>query len=427
MARVILTLMIKNEAPIVVRCIDSARRVADAVCVCDTGSTDATLDVLGTYLPTLGVPTKVVHAPWVDFGTSRTEGMRATVALCDELGWDKKSTYSLVLDADMVLRVTDAFDKRALRCSSYRMRQESASLVYYNTRLMRLSDPWVCVGPTHEYWDCAVSVADTGTVEAAYIDDVGDGNCKGDKLERDEMLLRAALATDPTNARHMFYLAQTLRDLGDAEAAIEWYKRRVEAGGWAQEIWYSMYQTAAMYYKLRRMPEMEYWGLKAQEYLCGLDNVGHRAECLYLLTRAFRETGQHHKAWHYYALGSRIARTVPSADALFVEPEVYARLFEYERTILSYYVLGSANHAESLRDVVRYMNVHGTSENTWSNMEFYVTRVPSTRVRALSLPPVGKYVASSVSVLRVRNEGRGAKEYLLNVRYVNYRISPDGA
>ena len=45
MTRVILTLMIKNEAAIVTRCIESARPVADAVCVCDTGSTDATLAV----------------------------------------------------------------------------------------------------------------------------------------------------------------------------------------------------------------------------------------------------------------------------------------------------------------------------------------------------------------------------------------------
>ena len=229
MVRVILTLMIKNEADIVERCIESARLVADAVCVCDTGSTDATLEVLGRYLPTLGVPTKVTRAPWVDFGTSRTESMRATVAMCDALGWDKRSTYSLVLDADMVLRVTEgAFDKSALRRSSYRMRQQTPGLVYYNTRLMRLSDPWVCVGPTHEYWKLMDPhlVVGSDAVEAVYIDDVGDGKCKGDKFERDERLLRAALATDPTNARHMFYLAQTLRDRGDAEGAIEWYQRR---------------------------------------------------------------------------------------------------------------------------------------------------------------------------------------------------------
>jgi hypothetical protein len=64
------------------------------------------------------------------------------------------------------------------------------------------------------------------------------------------------------------------------------------------------------------------------------------------------------------------------------------------------------------------MNVHGTSENTWSNMEFYVARAPSTRVRALSLPPVGAY-AASVSVLRVRDheDSKRAARYVLNVQY----------
>ena len=418
MARVILTLMIKNEERIVTRCVDRALRVADAVCVCDTGSTDGTLDALGSYLPTLGVPTKLVHSPWVDFGQTRTESMRATVAFCDELGWARTRTYSLVLDADMLLRVSDAFDKTELEASAYLLRQDSGSLSHCNIRLMRLSDPWRCVGPTHEYWECIGS--DTtdlrAVLETAHIDDVGDGGCKQDKFERDERLLRAALATDPTNTRHMFYLAQTLRDVGKTDLAIEWYKRRAEAGGWTQEVWYSMYQTCAMYYKLRRMPEMEYWGLKAQEYLCS----DGRAECLYLLTRAFRVDAQYHKAWHYYELGRRVAR--PGHDALFVEPEVYSRLFEYERTILSFYVLGPAKHAESLSDIVRYMNAHGTSANTWSNMEFYVSRVPSARVRALAFPPIGPYVASSVSVLRLPDQ-----EYLLNARYVNYRIAPDGS
>jgi len=417
MARVILTLMIKNEQRIVKRCVDRALRVADAVCVCDTGSTDGTLEALGSYLPTLRVPTKLVHSPWVDFGHTRTESMRATVEFCDELGWARKWTYSLVLDADMLLCVSDAFDKTVLEASAYLLRQDSASLSHCNIRLMRLSDPWRCVGPTHEYWECAELPSDREVLETAHIEDVGDGGCKHDKFERDERLLRAALETDPTNTRHMFYLAQTLRDVGKTDAAIEWYKRRAEAGGWTQEVWYSMYQTCAMYYKLRRMPEMEYWGLKAHEYLC---SGMRRAECLYLLVRAFRVDAQYHKAWHYYELGRRVAK--PGHDALFVEPEVYSRLFEYERTILSFYVLGPAKHAESLRDIVRYMNAHGTSTNTWSNMEFYVSRVPSARVRALAFPPIGAYVASSVSLLRLSDQ-----EYLLNVRYVNYLLAPDGS
>jgi glycosyltransferase involved in cell wall biosynthesis len=461
MARVILTLMIKNEERIVVRCIEHALRVADAVCVSDTGSTDGTLDVLASYFPALRVPTKLVHAPWADFGSNRNSSMLATVALCDELGWDRRQTYSLVLDADMLLRVSDEFDKAALTDGAYLVRQATASLSYYNVRLMRLSEPWRCVGVTHEYWESTSTEGSDPTVSlrTVHIDDVGDGGCKQDKFERDERVLRAALETDPANTRYMFYLAQTLRDVGKTEEAIEWYKRRAGAGQWRQEVWYSMYQLCKLYYKLRMMPEMELWGLKAHEY------CGERAECLYALTRAFRIEAQYHKAWHYYELGRRVVRGrngpssvgLPSAAALFEEPAVYTRLFEYERTILAYYVLGPAKHGESLRDIVRYMNAHGTSETTWSNAEFYITRVPSVSVRALDFPPMGEYIASSVSVIRTPDgreadgreadgreadgreadgreaDGREADEreeatsYLLNVRYVNYRIRPDGS
>jgi glycosyltransferase involved in cell wall biosynthesis len=474
MARVILTLMIKNEERIVARCIEHALRVADAVCVSDTGSTDGTLDVLASYLPALRVPTKLVHAPWADFGSNRNSSMLATVAFCDELGWDRRQTYSLVLDADMLLRVSDEFDKAALTDGSYLVRQATASLSYYNVRLMRLSEPWRCVGVTHEYWESTSTEGSDPTVSlrAVHIDDVGDGGCKQDKFERDERVLRAALETDPANTRYMFYLAQTLRDVGKTEEAIEWYKRRAGAGQWRQEVWYSMYQLCKLYYKLRMMPEMELWGLKAHEY------CGERAECLYALTRAFRIEAQYHKAWHYYELGRRVVRGrngpsssvglpsvgLPSAAALFEEPAVYTRLFEYERTILAYYVLGPAKHGESLRDIVRYMNAHGTSDTTWSNAEFYITRVPSVSVRALDFPPMGEYIASSVSVIRTPDrreadgteadeadeadgreadgreaDGREADEadeadereeatsYLLNVRYVNYRIRPDGS
>lgn len=429
-----MTLMVKNEERIVVRCIEHALRVADAVCVSDTGSTDGTLDVLGSYLPSLRaeaerVPTKLVHAPWKDFGSNRTASMLATVAFCDELGWDRRRTYSLVLDADMLLRASDEFDKATLTEGAYLVRQATASLSYYNVRLMRLSDPWRCVGVTHEYWESTSSPtegsgpSDSGPVSlrAVHIDDVGDGGCKEDKFERDERVLRAALETDPANTRYMFYLAQTLRDVGKTEEAVEWYKRRADAGQWRQEVWYSMYQLCKLYYKLRMMPEMELWGLKAHEY------CGERAECLYALTRAFRIEAQYHKAWHYHELGRRVVSFRPSVDAeaLFEEPAVYTRLFEYERTILAYYVLGPAKHGESLREIVRYMNAHGTSETTWSNMEFYVTRVPSVSARALNFPPMGEYIASSVSVIRtVADE---ATSCLLNVRYVNYRIRPDGS
>ena len=48
--RVIVLSMIKNESRIIKRCIQSTLSIADAICICDTGSTDNTVELLTEYL-----------------------------------------------------------------------------------------------------------------------------------------------------------------------------------------------------------------------------------------------------------------------------------------------------------------------------------------------------------------------------------------
>ena len=88
------------------------------------------------------------------------------------------------------------------------------------------------------------------------------------------------------------------------------YQRRIQAGGWYEEIWYSMYQISRLYYELNRMTDMEYWALKAYEL------NPRRSENLYFLTRIFREKSEHYKAWHYMLKGLAIPKP---DDLLFIE------------------------------------------------------------------------------------------------------------
>jgi tetratricopeptide (TPR) repeat protein len=207
---------------------------------------------------------------------------------------------------------------------------------------------------THEYWDGS----DTESLDTIYIDDIGDGGSKADKFPRDERLLRKGLEEEPTNARYMFYLAQTLKDMKKLPEAIELYKRRTEAGGWHEEVWYSMYMIGKLYNELNNKIEMEYWCLKAYEM------NKNRSENLYYLAKVFREMGQNHKAWHYVELGSKIKTT---KDMLFVETDVYTHLFDYERTILNYYVKPHENK-RSLGHLIKYYNKQGG--HVYSNLQF---------------------------------------------------------
>ena len=51
------------------------------------------------------------------------------------------------------------------------------------------------------------------------------------KYARDRDLLLAEVERNPEDARSVFYLAESYRDLGDFVNARKWYARRVEMGG----------------------------------------------------------------------------------------------------------------------------------------------------------------------------------------------------
>jgi tetratricopeptide (TPR) repeat protein len=100
--------------------------------------------------------------------------------------------------------------------------------------------------------------------ELIYIQDIGDGGSKSDKFERDERL-RQELKEEPDNERDVFYLANTLLCQQKFEEAAELYKKRVDLGGWQQEVYFSMYQLVKIYARLQKPIEAEYWAQRANE------------------------------------------------------------------------------------------------------------------------------------------------------------------
>ena len=405
--KIIVTIMIKNEERIIKRCINSVLNIADAICIADTGSTDGTVKLLEEFLPSLPIPATLVKHEWQNFGHNRTKTFNAAQEYCKTLRWNPETTYSLLVDADMNLVMLPTFDKSTLTATGYRIKQKTPGLEYFNTRFIKIGYPWACVGVTHEYWDGA----DCEPLDTIYIDDIGDGGCKDDKFLRDERLLKKGLEEEPTNCRYMFYLAQTLKDLKKLPESIEMYKKRTLAGGWYEEIWYSMYIISKLYYELGNLTEMEYWALKAY------DINKNRAENIYFLTKIFREKGQHHKAWHYLQIG--IIMPLPK-ELLFLESDVYTHLFHYEKTILNYYILPEKK-LESLKELLTYYN-NNSGGHTYSNMQFYAQPLKTKAIRELGFPEKDDFIPTSTSICRQANN-----TYRLNVRYVNYRIQRDGS
>lgn len=419
----ILMLMVRNESKIIERCLHATLPVVDAVSVLDTGSTDGTVALVREVLAASGKPGQVAEEPFLDFGRSRTRSFELTQAFCAFLKWDPEHTYALAVDADMVLVAGPTFREQLLTVNGYHVMQCNSSLKYYNTRLMKCAHPWRCVGATHEYW--SGGPVEKIPYDVLHIDDRNDGGCKSDKFERDVRLLTAEIAADPSNVRAHFYLGQSLKDLGRPDEAIPMFKRRIQMGGWIEEVWHAHYQLGKCYEHKGDVLQMERWMVKAYE------KYPRRAETLYFLCKYFRERAQHYKAYHYYLKGRHIP--YPTDDLLFVEHDVYNGLFEYENTILACYV-HSKSRLDAAVDLVRYL-VKGTPfhvGNVWDNLHYYVEELESATYRGaharLLFPTLdnGQYHVSSCCVTPY-SSSEPSRRYVLNTRYVNYTIDGAGA
>ena len=401
--RFVLVLMIRNEEKILRRCLEAVSDIVDAFCICDTGSTDKSCAIATEFLKTHDGC--LTHEPWKDFGHNRTVSFKNAQAYLKATGWDLADTYGLLLDADMVF-VKGNLKTTPLDREGYTVIQKAGTLEYPNTRLVRMDYAWSCRGVTHEYWD-----GPTGSLPSSvcFIDDRNDGGCKSDKFERDLRLLEQGLIDEPTNGRYMFYLAQTYNAVGKLKECIAMYKRRIAIGGWEEELWYSHYMIGKSWLALKNIPKFEQWMLMAYA------RRPTRAESVYQLARYFREDSQHHKAYHYVQIGLSIPMT---SDALFVETDVYKGLFEYEATILMYYI---GQCRRGLEVSVKYLLAdRPNQDNVYGNMPFYIEPLgyPS-KAHPIERDLFGEdYHPTSVSIYV--HEGK----VLHNVRFVNYTINP---
>ena len=140
---VCLNMIVKNEAPVVRRCIDSVRPIIDYWVIVDTGSIDGTQDIIRQQLSDL--PGELHERPWRDFAHNRSEALELARG---------RSDYTLIIDADNSLEIGSDRTLPALTADSYPIEIRDASIVYQRTQLVRSALPWRYEGVLHEYLTC---------------------------------------------------------------------------------------------------------------------------------------------------------------------------------------------------------------------------------------------------------------------------------
>ncbi|MER6530478.1 glycosyltransferase [Streptomyces sp. NPDC001508] len=345
-------MIVKNEAGVIERCLASVRDVVDTWVISDTGSTDGTQELIRGALD--GVPGELHEEPWVNFGHNRTLNIRQARG---------KADYLLLLDADHVLRKDGPLPR--LTADAYMLRHEGA-MEYRIRRLVRGDLPWRYEGVTHEFLTADGNETQEN-LDALVVEDHADGGSRHDKFERDARLLSAEMERDPSNTRTVFYLAQTMRDMGNTAEAIRLYEHRASMGGWAEEVYYSLLQVGVLHADSGDLPA----GVDALTR--AWESRPQRLEACYELASRLRAMGRHHMA---HAIVVACLDKEQPDDILFTQPWVYRWGLLSEFSITAYWVgdfKGALQACDRLLAMPDLPPAH--REQTRVNREFAVRRL----------------------------------------------------
>ena len=211
MPKIILSMIVRNEAHVIKRCLDSVKDIIDGFYIVDTGSTDDTVGIIYGELKDL--PGEVVHSPWTDnFALHRNEALEKI----------PKNCYALCIDADDELGIYPHFKKDELTELAYALPNFAGDCRNYRVILFRPDGlKWVKV--RHER---VVGMETASFLNSLAVKVNGDGaRSKTKKFEGDIKAIENWIAHGgDVDGTDIFNLAQSYKDAGQHEKAIEVYQ-----------------------------------------------------------------------------------------------------------------------------------------------------------------------------------------------------------
>jgi glycosyltransferase involved in cell wall biosynthesis len=322
-------MIVKDEEDSIEKCLKSVAPFISYWVIVDTGSSDDTINVINRVTAELNIPGELHERPWVNFEVNRTESLELAKGKCD---------YRWIIDADdeFVLEdgVTNPFiglNDKSIDC--FQLKYKLSGLQYYRAQIVKSDQDWCYKGVLHEYLFLDKAEQKHSQVKGAHvkadISPLKRASSVEEKYANDAKILEKALETEPDNQRYMFYLAQSYRDSQQDEKAFEAYKKRAEAGGWEEEVYYSMYMMAKIKEKLKApIEEVTQYYSKAWEYR------PQRLEAAFHVMRKLREQKRFVLAFAY---GNIASKSPGCSDILFVEPEMWQWRLLDEFSLAAYY------------------------------------------------------------------------------------------
>jgi len=343
-------MIVRDEQDNVQRCFKSIQHLIDAYAIVDTGSNDSTIDVVKFHAQNHRIPGKIISTPWKDFGTNRTGALHHAGNVIE--GLDPKlqnNWYLFFIDADDQA-IGIKINKRSLTLDQYLMETRSGNIAYQNVRFVKWNpdQPWIWRQRRHEYIAPLGNWSPTqGEIQTGYILRGTEGlrsRNRHTSLE-DALELLKQFSEEPENSRAVFYAAQSFRDAGYPDLAQQMYRRRIEMGGWHQEIYQSL-----LYLGCRNLFQGDLGPETVNFFLQAFEKCPQRLEAPFYLLRIWRLQEQYKIGWNF---AKPLLDLAPASDSLFLDREIHDWGFWEEAGLCAYYAGDKAAFKKLLNRILR--------------------------------------------------------------------------
>jgi tetratricopeptide (TPR) repeat protein len=324
-------MIVKDEAPIIAAFLERVSPLIDAWAIMDTGSTDGTPDIIAKELE--AIPGRLGSMAWQGFESSRN----AAIELAQGLG-----DYLLFLDADDLPEITAPMDDIKAQLVDdlhYGTITEKSGTTYQRLVFARNGSRSKYRGVVHEVMIPVAGERIGSTISSFRIhrSAVGQGNrsSRGVAKYKDDAELLEQAITDNRDPdlleRYRFYLAQSYRDFGDSEKALENYIiRRDMPGGYWQERYISALNVGHLL-AAKNSPTDQI----LMAYFQAREIDPRRPEAYFHIAVQARRNGMWNLAYEH-AVKARDA--TPPSNSLFIDSTIGAWKAQFEVSLSAWHV-----------------------------------------------------------------------------------------